>query len=309
MKKKIKQKKLLNFQHDLSKKRSLVYLNHKKMKSIFYLLVFFITFNTYAQLPRPQLSPKAKLVQTVGLSEVTIEYSRPAVRDRNIFGDLVPYDVLWRTGANQNTLITFSDDVTVSGQSLPKGTYALYTIPKQDVWMVYFYNETNNWGTPENWDESQVSLAVRAKVQTVAHTESFSISLENITLDSADLQLTWEQVAIQVPISFPTNKIMMFHISKMNVDSASANDLYTAAVYYLNNGKDLQKAKVWITKAVELRADAFWFFRQKSLIHEALGELDMAIDAAKTSLQLAETSGNQQYIDLNKKQLATWGAE
>jgi len=279
------------------------------MKPIFFLSLLLISFTIHAQLPRPQLSPKAKLVQTVGLSEVTIEYSRPAVRDRNIFGDLVPYDVLWRTGANQNTIITFSNDVTVSGKSLSRGTYALYTIPKQEVWMVYFYNETNNWGTPSNWDEDQVSLALRAKVQTIPHAESFSISLENISIDSADLQLAWEQVAIQIPITFSTNEIMMSHISKMNVDSASANDLYTAAVYYLNNDKDLQKAKVWITKAVDLRTDAFWFFRQKSLIHKELGELDLAIDAAKTSLQLATNSENQQYIDLNKKQLAKWGAE
>jgi hypothetical protein len=279
------------------------------MKPIFYLALLLISFTVHAQLPRPQLSPKAKLVQMVGLSEVTIEYSRPAVRDRNIFGDLVPFDVLWRTGANQNTLITFSDDVTVSGQPLSKGTYALYSIPKQDVWTVYFYNETNNWGTPSSWDEDQVSLAVLARVQTIAHTESFSISFENISLDSADLQLAWEQVAIQIPMNFPTNEIMSSHISKINPDSASANDLYTAAVYYLNNDKDLQKAKAWITKAVELRNDAFWFFRQKSLIHEALGELDLAIDSAKTSLQLATNSGNQQYIDLNKKQLAKWGAQ
>ena len=281
----------------------------KKMKPILYLSLLLISISIQAQLPRPQLSPKAKLVQTVGLSEVTIEYSRPAVRGRNIFGDLVPYDVLWRTGANQNTRITFSDDLIVSGQPLSKGTYALYTIPKQEVWMVYFYNESNNWGTPSSWDEDKVSLAVRAKVQTIDHKESFSISLENISLDSADLQLAWEQVAIQIPMTFPTNEIMSSHISKMNLDSASSNDLYTAAVYYLNNDKDLQKAKAWITRAVELRTDAFWFFRQKSLIHEALGELDLAIDAAKTSLQLAATSGNQQYINLNKKQLAKWGAK
>ena len=279
------------------------------MKPIFYLSLLLISFTIHAQLPRPQLSPKAKLVQTVGLTEVIIEYSRPAVRDRNIFGDLVPYDVLWRTGANRNSLITFSDDVTVSGQPLSKGTYALYTIPKKDAWVVYFYNETNNWGTPSNWDEDQVSLALRAKVQTVDYIESFSISLENISLDSADLKLAWEQAAIQIPMTFPTNETMTSHITKMNPDSASANDLYTAAVYYLNNDKDLQKAKTWITKAVELKSDAFWFFRQKSLIHEALGELDLAVDAAKTSLQLAITSGNQQYIDLNKKQLAKWVAE
>ena len=119
------------------------------MKPIFYLSLVLISFTIHAQLTRPQLSPSTKLVQTVGLTEVSIEYSRPAVRDRNIFGDLVPYDVLWRTGANQNTVITISDDVMVSGKSLSKGTYALYTIPKQDVWTVYFYKETNNYF---NWN-------------------------------------------------------------------------------------------------------------------------------------------------------------
>ena len=203
-------------------------------------------------------------------------------------------------------MITFSHDVVISGQLLSKGTYALYTTPKKDAWMVYFYNKTDNWGTPAQWDEEQISLAVRAEVQDVSHTETFRISIENITLDTADLQLTWEKTAIQLPIVFPTNKIMESNISKMNVDTASANDLYTAAVYYFNNDKDLKIAKEWITKAVALRDDAFWFYRQKSLIHEALGELNMAIDTAQRSLKLAESAGNQRFIDLNKKQLREW---
>ncbi len=276
------------------------------MKPIFFLSILFVTLSIHAQIQRPQLSPKAKLVQTVGLSEVTIDYARPSVRGRTIFGDLVPYNVLWRTGANRNTLITFSHDVVISGQLLSKDTYALYTTPKKDAWMVYFYNKTDNWGTPAQWDEEQISLAVRAEVQDVSHTETFRISIENITLDTADLQLTWEKTAIQLPIVFPTNKIMESNISKMNVDTASANDLYTAAVYYFNNDKDLKIAKEWITKAVALRDDAFWFYRQKSLIHEALGELNMAIDTAQRSLKLAESAGNQRFIDLNKKQLREW---
>ena len=275
------------------------------MKPIFFSILFF-TLSIHAQIPRPQLSPKAKLVQTVGLSEVTIDYSRPSVRERTIFGDLVPYNVLWRTGANRNTLIIFSHDVIISGQPLSKGTYALYTTPNKDAWRVYFYNKTDNWGTPVQWEEEQISLAIRAEVQDVSHTESFRISIENITLETADLQLAWENTAIQLPIVFPTSKIMESNLSKMNVDTASANDLYTAAVYYLNNDKDLQKAKVWITKAVALKDDAFYFYRQKSLIHEALGELKMAIDAAQRSLELAESGGNQQYVNLNKKQLREW---
>ena len=276
------------------------------MKPLFFLSILFVTLSIHAQIPRPQLSPKAKLVQTVGLSEVTIDYARPSVRERTIFGDLVPYNVLWRTGANRNTLITFSHDVVISGQPLSKGTYAFYTTPNKDAWMVYFYNKTDNWGTPAQWDEEQISLAVRAEVQDVSYTESFRISIENITLDTADLQLAWEKTAVKLPIVFPTNKIMESNLSKMNVDTASANDLYTAAVYYLNNDKDLQKAKVWITKAVALRDDAFWFYRQKSLIHEALGELNMAIDAAQRALELAESAGNQQNVNFNKKKLREW---
>ena len=276
------------------------------MKPIFFLSILFFTLSIHAQISRPQLSPKAKLVQTVSLSEVTIDYSRPSVRERTIFGDLVPYNILWRTGANRNTLITFSHDVVISGQPLSKGTYALYTTPNKDAWRVYFYNKTDNWGTPAQWEEEQISLAIRTEVQDVSHTESFRISIENITLETADLQLAWEKTAIQLPIVFPTSKIMESNLSKMNVDTASANDLYTAAVYYLNNDKDLQKAKVWITKAVALKDDAFWFYRQKSLIHEALGELKMAIDAAQRSLELAESAGNQQYVNLNKKQLREW---
>ena len=276
------------------------------MKPLFFLFTLFVTLIIHAQIPRPQLSPKAKLVQTVGLSEVTIDYARPSVRERTIFGDLVPYNVLWRTGANRNTLINFTHDVVISGQLLSKGTYTLYTTPNKDAWMVYFYNKTDNWGTPAQWDKEQISLAVRAEVQDISHTESFRISIENITLDTADLQLAWEKTAIQLPIVFPTNKIMESNLSKMNVDTASANDLYTAAVYYFNNDKDLKIAKEWITKAVALRDDAFWFYRQKSLIHEALGELNMAIDTAQRSLKLAELAGNQRFIDLNKKQLREW---
>ena len=276
------------------------------MKPLFFLSILFVTLSIHAQIPRLQLSPKAKLVQTVGLSEVTIDYARPSVRERTIFGDLVPYNVLWRTGANRNTLITFSHDVVISGQPLSKGTYALYTTPNKDAWMVYFYNKTDNWGTPAQWDEEQISLSVRAEVQDVSHTESFRISIENITLDTADLLLAWGKTAIQLPIVFPTSKIMESNLSKMNVDTASANDLYTAAVYYFNNDKDLKIAKEWITKAVALRDDAFWFYRQKSLIHEALGELKMAIDAAQRSLELAESAGNQQYVNFNKKKLREW---
>ena len=276
------------------------------MKPIYSLFIFFLVLGLSAQVPRPQLSPKAKIVQTVGLSEVTIDYSRPSARQRTVFGDLVPYHELWRTGANQNTLISFSHDVVIAGQPLSQGTYSLFTVPAKAFWMVYFYDSVDHWGTPKKWDETQVRLAVRAEVQKVSHMESFQISIENMTLHTADLQLAWETTAIQIPIVFPTHEIMESHLSTMQIDSSSANDLYAGAVYYLNEGKDLQQAKEWITKAVELKDDAYWIYRQKSLIHEALGEMNMAIDAAQISLELAQSAANQQYVKINKKQLREW---
>ncbi|GIR17924.1 MAG: hypothetical protein CM15mP32_1110 [Flavobacteriaceae bacterium] len=191
---------------------------------------------------KPQLSPKAKLVQTVGLFGGYYRLRKAICSRANDFWRFGPYNVLWRTGANRNTLITFSHDVVISGQPLSKGTYALYTTPNKDAWMVYFYNKTDNWGTPAQWDEEQISLAVRAEVQDVSHTESFRFQSKTLPLI---LQIcNWlGKKQLYSSNCFSNNKIMESNLSKMNVDTASANDLYTAAVYYFNNDKDLKKQK------------------------------------------------------------------
>ena len=276
------------------------------MKPLIFSFLIILCFTVEAQMPTPQSSPKSKLVQQVGLTEVTIEYSRPSARGRKIFGELAPFASHWRTGANQNTLLSFSDDVLISGKPLHAGTYALYSMPEKESWTLYFYEDTTNWGLPSPWDEEKIALSQKASVIKISHVESFAISLEELSLTSAFLRLSWENTAVQLPIEFPTAIQMEAEIDKMLAGEPSANDLYSAAVYYLGQKKDLMKAKDWITRAVEMRSDAFWFYRQKSLIHEALDEMQFAIESAKISMRLAQKSGNDRYVELNKKQLAAW---
>ena len=145
-----------------------------------------------AQVKTPQPSPKSTLTQVVGLTNVEIVYSRPSSKGRDVFNNLVPYGKLWRTGANDNTTISFSEDVVIGGKTLPKGKYALYTTPKADNWEVIFYTSTDNWGNPENWDESKVALRTNVKPELLnRNVESFTIGINNLDNNFAHLELSW----------------------------------------------------------------------------------------------------------------------
>ena len=159
-----------------------------------------------AQIQAPQPSPFSKVEQKVGLTDVTIEYSRPGMRDREIFGNLVPFGEVWRTGANENTKITFSDDVEIGGKTLKKGTYAIFTKPGKESWEVMFYSDATNWGIPAKWDESKVALTATAEVSEFPLAmETFTILLNDLKNDSAVLSIVWENTMASLPIKFPTD--------------------------------------------------------------------------------------------------------
>ncbi len=263
-----------------------------------------------AQVKTPQPSPQAKIKQTVGLTDITVEYSRPSMKGRVIFGDLVPYNTLWRTGANANTKITFGDDVTVGGKELKAGTYAVYTKPGKEVWDVIFYSDADNWGTPREWDDTKVAAMVNAPVQGLPFDiQTFTMSIDDLTNNSANLGLMWANVYVGVPIEVPTQAKADKSITSV-LSGPAANDYYSAAVYYLQEGKELDKAKTWIDKAVELTKDEprFWYLRQQSLIYAKSGDTKGAIEAAKKSLAGAEKAGNANYVKMNKDSLKEWGA-
>lgn len=279
------------------------------MKKLIFSLLLTVacSFGALAQIQTPAASPEQTLTQSVGLSSVTVQYSRPAMRGRTIFGDLVPMDKLWRTGANKNTLVTFESDATVGGSPLKAGTYALYTVPSKDEWTVYFYTDTENWGLPKPWDENKIAAVYKVKAQSLdTSVESFTITIDKVTDSGAHLTISWENTSVAIPFGFDTESAVMQTIER-TMNGPAAGDYYQAAVYYLNADKDINKAKTWIDKAIAMsEKPAYWYYRQKALIYAKSGDKKGAIAAAERSMELAQAAGSQDYVAMNKKSLAEW---
>ncbi|APY00203.1 DUF2911 domain-containing protein [Lacinutrix venerupis] len=271
-------------------------------------LVFVASFTANAQIETPQPSPEAKIEQKVGLTDLTLEFSRPSMRGRAIFGDLVPYGEMWRTGANKNTIITFSDDVKIGGKEVKAGSYAIFTKPNKSSWDIVFYTDTNNWGTPKAWDESKVAAKVTTDVMNMPmKMETFTMLFDDLTNNSAVLGILWEDVFVGVTIEVPTAAKVKANINKV-MNGPGAADYYAAARYNLESNGDIKQAVVWIDKAIDMSKDdpKFWMLRQQSLIHAKAGNKKEAIKAAKASLKLAEEADNAGYVKMNKEFLKEW---
>lgn len=265
-----------------------------------------VTTAINAQIKTPQPSPAAKMTQMVGLTEMTLEYSRPAMRGRTIFGDLVPYGQVWRTGANANTTISFATDVTIGGTAVKKGTYAVFTVPNETSWDVMFYSDTNNWGAPREWDDAKVVAKVTAEVMEMPmNIESFTMTFDNLTDGSVDLGMLWENVYVGVTIEVPTDAIASKSIEAV-MAGPSGNDYFAAATYYHTSGKDLEQALNWMKKATAGDNPPFWYLRRMSLIQADMGDKAGAIATAKKSLAAAEKAGNADYVKMNKESIAEW---
>ncbi|WP_299214972.1 DUF2911 domain-containing protein [uncultured Dokdonia sp.] len=268
-----------------------------------------LTIGSYAQINTPAPSPLAEMEQVVGLTDVTLEYSRPAMRGRTIFGNLVPYGKIWRTGANQRTKITFSTDVTVGGKELKAGTYAIFTKPAASSWDVYFYTEYEGGGAPREWDDSKVAAMVNVPVQKMPMTvESFTMTFDDLTNNGANLGILWENVYVAVPFGVPTEKMVSAQIEKI-MAGPGAGDYYAAAVYLASSDKDINKAKEYMDKAMAMtEKPAYWQLRQQSLILAKSGDKKGAVKAAKASLEGAKEAGNADYVKMNTDSLKEWGA-
>ncbi|MDB4300895.1 DUF2911 domain-containing protein [Flavobacteriaceae bacterium] len=276
------------------------------MKKMRYLLVFVCSYGL-AQIQTLQPSPSAKIEQVVGLTNVTIDYSRPAKRDRKIMGELVPMGEIWRAGANENSTLSFSDPVKVGGKNLDAGTYSLFIRPGKSMWEVFFYTETDNWGLPEKWNTESIAVVVETEIIQLKNTiESFTISLDDLYNNGANINIKWENTKVSIPIEVPTHSKMMSSITKTIKKDPKSRDYYNAAIYYRQSNQDLNQAKKWIAKAIEMDPDKFWMYRQQSLILAQLNEKDIAIAAAKTSLKLAQEAGNMDYVRLNTKSIKEW---
>ncbi len=267
-----------------------------------------LSFTGTAQLTVPQPSPASKLKQTVGLTEVTVKYSRPSMKGRTIYGNLVPFDKIWRTGANARTSITFSDDITFGGTEVKAGTYAIFTKPGASSWEVYLHDIENGFGIPQEMDDSKVVAMATAEVNKMEMpVETFTISFDDLHNNGATLGFIWESTYVGVPFEVPTMAKADKSIEAV-FGGPSGNDYFAAANYYYSEKRDLAKAKEWIDKAVASNDKAFWMMRQQSLIYAELGDKAGAIKAAKKSLTVAEAAGNADYVKMNKDSLKEWGA-
>ena len=278
-------------------------------KPLFLLLAFAITFVANAQIKMPAPSPTFELKGTIGLADVKVVYSRPSAKGRTIFGDLVPFNEIWRTGANQPTKITFSSDVQIEGNAVPAGEYAIYTIPGEKECTIVISKKLTLWGAMGYDDKDDL---VRFKVPTKHPSsmyETFTISFSDFTSESAMLNMKWEHTKMAFTITNEVEKYVMADIKAQLIDATptSTGVYFQAAGYYYDNNKGDKLALEWANKAIEGSGEEkkYWEYHLKVKLLVRLGNNKEAIAVAKESIDLAKAAGNLDYVKLNEKLIAS----
>jgi hypothetical protein len=265
----------------------------KMIKVAAMLLVVITTTNAVAQ-DLPQPSPSAKVEQRIGLTDVTVEYSRPSVKDRVIFGELVAYDEIWRTGANLNTLVTFSDDVKIDGQALKAGTYSFFTIPTVGEWTVLFNTAVDGWGTGD-YDKANDALTLKTTPITGATKESLSFSFENLTKNSGNIIFAWDAISIALKIEVDVAAKAWANIDAAiaKVDEESKADVYRNAAKYAASSKNrLEDGLKWINTSIETK-ESWYSYWVKADVQHAAGDNAGAIVSAKKAIELGDASAKE----------------
>ncbi len=265
-----------------------------------------LTFGISAQIKAPQPSPSATIEQTVGLTSVEVEYSRPGMKGRKIFGDLEQYGKMWRTGANASTKITVSDDVKIGGKDVPAGKYALYTIPGETEWTIVLHKNLEHWGVG-GYDEAEDLCRFTVKPTKLKDAvETFTIDFSNFTTSTAWINLSWENTKVSFEIVTPADEMVEKQIKEQLVDGPAAGTYYAAARHYLDKNENLDQALTYINKAVEKRPEAFWYIHVQAKILAAKGMKKEAIAAATKSMELAKANegGDFGYVKNNEALIA-----
>lgn len=259
-----------------------------------------------AQLETPRPSPKGKVEQKVGVMDVSVTYSRPGMKGRKIFGELVPFNEVWRTGANEPTLITFSDEVTLEGNKLPAGTYSLYTIPRENEWTIIINKKTTGPAQRDEKEDAATFTVVPSRLASPV--ETFTITIADISTASATMELAWENTMAKFRMDFDVDAKVMAAIKKSmeNPFASVAGAYFDAASYYFSTDKDLKMALEWVNKSLELNKNPFWVWRLKSQIQAGLKDYKGAIASAEASKSRAKEAGNDQFVKFNDEAIATW---
>jgi len=251
----------------------------------------------------PQPSTTQTIKQDLGIGSVELSYSRPGMKGRKIFGDLVPFGKVWRTGANNATTLTFSDSVIIGGTKLAPGKYGLLSIPDKDQWTLIISKQTDVTSPAAYKQESDAARVTVKPVQTKEVAETFTMQFANVKSNSTDLQIMWDNVAVSLPISTDLESKIMAQINNlMNKDN---RPYFQSAMYYMETGKDLNQAVAWLDKAIEQNPSAYWVYHQKANALARLGKKTEAKTIAQKSMDLAREAKNDDYVELNKKLLTS----
>ncbi len=274
------------------------------MKKIFLLLAITACSVSFAQtLVTPQPSTTQTIKQNFGLSSIELSYSRPNAKERVIFGELVPFGKVWRTGANQASTLTFGDDVTIGNKKIAAGKYGLLSIPNKNNWILIITKQLDVT-SPSAYKEENDLVRVDVKPMVGANkVETFSMQFTNVKSSSCELTLQWENTTVSLPISTDVDSKVMSQID--NIMTKDNLPYFNAAMYYMESGKDLNKALSWFNKAVEQNPGAYYMYFQKASCLAKLGKKQEAITTATKSLALATAAKNPDYVKLNEDLLKT----
>ena len=241
-----------------------------------------------AQIKTPQPSPTATITQKVGISNISVEYSRPGAKEREIFGGLVSYEKMWRTGANKATKITFDENCVFGGAKIKKGSYSLFTIPGKKEWTVVLNKNTELWGVGEYDKEKQVCSIVAKVIETKDFTESFTIDFGTFQSFSAIMSLKWANTKIGIKIESLAAKELEKQFVELLTKGPSANDYYNGAKFFADNTSEYDMALEWINTAIEKKPDAFWMKFHKARILKKIGNNKQSISVAEEVISLAK---------------------
>ncbi|ALW85847.1 hypothetical protein AUC43_12535 [Hymenobacter sedentarius] len=262
------------------------------------------------KLTAPPLSPSTHIRQSFSTSYIELTYSRPSLRGRVAFGNLVPNGTVWRTGANTITKVRFGEEVKINGQTVPAGAYALLTIPDAKEWTFILNRDTAQWGTYE-YKQALDVLRVKAKpTKLAAPVETMSLTVENLRPNAADLVVSWDRTQVALPITADPDRIVMGQIQEAM--KGEKKPYITAAQYYYNTGKDLTPAIGWIDEAIKAKPDYYSYYWKAKLLQKQ-GKNKEAIEAANKSLELVKADKNEvsrtEYTRLNQEVLTAAGAK
>lgn len=266
-------------------------------------IVALTTGSLKAQIKTPAPSPLQTVKQAFALSDITVEYSRPSAKGRVVFGDVVPFGSIWRTGANSTTKITFGEDVKVEGNDVKAGTYGLYTIPNKDSWEIMLYKDLTLGGNVADYKKENEVLRFTVKSTSLTEkVETFAINVADITSNTANVELVWEKtrVAIKV-VADIDSKIMKSIESTLIKDN---RPYYQAASYYYENDKDLKLAGEWIDKAIANNPNAYWVVLLKAKIQFKAKDLKGAAVTAEKAKELAKAEQDDAYVKMADKIIA-----